>query len=134
MTEPKVTIELEDGRRAFRPGETLTVSYRVDSLSLADPKAVEASVLWHTEGQGDEDMVVHFFERHEADDANPVDFRQTRTLSTELPNSPLSYDGVIVKIHWLVRVRVFLVRGRDFVAEQPFRLGAVPAPVMAEST
>lgn len=131
MTETEVTIELEGGRRAFAPGETLAVEYRINSLSLAEPKAVEVSVLWHTEGQGDEDMAVHYFQRLSSDDGT-VDLRQPQHFNTELPNSPLSYDGLIVKICWQVRVRVFLARGKEFVAEQPFRLGAVPAPVVAE--
>ncbi|NIP85768.1 MAG: hypothetical protein GTO03_09485 [Planctomycetales bacterium] len=38
----------------------------------------------------------------------------------------MSYDGLIVKIHWCVRLRLFLPRGRELVAEQPFQLGAVP--------
>ena len=42
-------------------------------------------------------------------------------------NSPLSYDGAIVRIRWCVRLRLFIRRGKDFVLEHPFTLGAVPA-------
>lgn len=131
MNDLEVTIELPDNRRVYHPGETLSVAYRVASLSLAEPKAVEASVLWHTEGQGDEDMAVHFFQRLSSEEPAGLDFRQPQRFSTELPNSPLSYDGLIVKVCWLVRVRVFPARGKEFVAEQPFRLGTVPPPVVA---
>ena len=41
------------------------------------------------------------------------------------------YEGLILKIRWCVRVRLFLVRGRELVAEQSFRLGDVPAAVAA---
>jgi hypothetical protein len=47
-------------------------------------------------------------------------------FSTPLPQSPLSYEGVIVKIRWCVRVRVFFESGRDHVAEQVFTVGGVP--------
>ena len=52
--------------------------------------------------------------------------RQSQAFSTTLPTSPLSYDGVIVKIQWCVRIRVFLNRGRDFSGEQSFWLGQIP--------
>jgi hypothetical protein len=69
---------------------------------------------------------VHFFKRIEADQANDV--RQPQAFSTRLPNSPLSYAGLIVKICWCVRVRVFLPRGKEVSLEVPFQLGAVPKP------
>ena len=89
-------------------------------------RAVELSVLWHTEGKGDEDMSVHSFERIEPAGGECLDFRQPRRFASVLPNSPLSYEGVIVKIRWCVRVRVFLDRGKELSAEVPFQLGRVP--------
>ena len=80
-------------------------------------------MLWHTEGKGDEDLGVHFFDRRAAD--HDSDLRGPATLSVPLPNSPLSYDGVVVKIHWSVRVRAFLrtePRRRSLIEEAPFRL------------
>jgi hypothetical protein len=52
--------------------------------------------------------------------------RQLWQFETTLPNSPLSYEGTIVKVVWCVRVRVFLDRGKEFSAEWPFQLGRVP--------
>jgi len=43
-----------------------------------------------------------------------------------LPASPLSYEGVIVKVRWCVRVRYFFAGGRDFVSEHEFSVGRVP--------
>ncbi len=54
------------------------------------------------------------------------DPRRPDRFSTTLPQSPLSYDGQIVKIRWCVRVRVIFKRGRDLVAQKIFRLGNVP--------
>jgi hypothetical protein len=50
----------------------------------------------------------------------------TRRFATVMPESPLSYDGVIVKVCWCVRVRVFLTQGQETVAEVPFSFGNVP--------
>ncbi len=56
-------------------------------------------------------------------------------MTTRLPNSPLTYAGVAVKIRWCVRVRAFLRRGREVFFEQTFVLGDVPpACPVAEPT
>jgi hypothetical protein len=49
-------------------------------------------------------------------------------LRTILPASPLSYDGLIVKVVWCVRVRLFLAGNRQCSADQTFQLGSVPRP------
>ena len=43
-----------------------------------------------------------------------------------LPASPLSYYGMILKIHWCVRVRIFLKNGREVKSEKFFTVGRVP--------
>ena len=48
------------------------------------------------------------------------------SFATDLPASPLSYEGVIVKIRWCVRVRLFFGGGRDFVSEHVFDVGGIP--------
>ncbi len=128
MNAPRLTLSLDGSSRTYRPGELLAGQFRVDEASAADVRAVEISMLWHTEGKGDEDMSVHFFERIEPDEDLPVDFRQPRRFSTVLPNSPLSYNGMLLKIRWCVRARVFLRHGREWTLDVPFQLGAVPRP------
>lgn len=126
MNTPRVTLTLHDSRRVYRPGETLSGQYFVDAPEGGVASAVEISVLWHTEGKGDEDIAVHYFDRVSQDDRAAFDFRQPRVFSTVLPNSPLSYEGVLIKIRWSVRLRVFLIRGKQLVEERPFQLGEVP--------
>jgi hypothetical protein len=126
MTEPLVTIRLADRRRAWQPGELLEGTYRIDRADLAEIKAVELSVLWYTEGKGDEDLGVHYFQRVALEEGQSLDLGLPQAFGTRLPNSPLSYDGRIVKIRWCVRVRVFLHRGKPLVCEEPFQLGSVP--------
>jgi hypothetical protein len=130
--EPTVVIRFEGDHRVHRPGETLSGEYWVESLEAGQVKAIEVSVLWHTEGKGDEDMAVHEFWRRDADDSRPIDPRGPERFSTTLPNSPLSYDGQIVKVRWCVRVRVFPCRGKEIVGEKGFQLGDVP-PVGART-
>ena len=123
--EPTIVIRLEDDRRLHRPGEPLCGEYWIESLESEQVKAIEASVLWHTEGKGDEDLAVHEFWRRDAADS-PIEPRRPERFSTTLPNSPLSYEGQIVKVRWCVRVRVFPSRGKEIVAEKGFQLGEVP--------
>ena len=125
MNEPMVTIRFDGNGRAYQPGETLSGEYRLESVQREDVKAVEVSVLWHTDGKGDEDLAVHDFRRLSVEDGDWIDPRYPGRFCTVLPNSPLSYQGVIIKLRWSVRVRVFLGRDKEVVGELPFRLGDV---------
>lgn len=131
MTDGEIRVVLDDYRRQYQPGDTLTGEYQLESLSVTEPAAVELSVVWHTEGQGDEDMAVHHFERFDRERRPELDLRRPQRFSVPLPRSPLSYQGVIVKIQWCVRVRVFLPRGKELFAEAPFQLGSVPPGQLA---
>jgi hypothetical protein len=124
--EPLISICVLRPTRRFCPGESLECVYQVDAVDADEIQALEASVLWHTEGKGDEDLSVHHFERWLPGDVEAQDLRAQRALVTQLPNSPLSYTGVIVKIRWCVRVRVFLRRGKEVFFERTFVLGNVP--------
>ncbi len=124
--EPAVVILLDGDSRVHRAGETLSGEYWIESLPAEQVKAIEASVLWHSEGKGDEDMAVHEFWRRSGEGDRPLVPRRAERVATALPNSPVSYDGQIVKLRWCVRVRAVLHRGKDVVGEKEFRLGVVP--------
>ena len=126
LRQPLISIQIDHSQQVFEPGEVVAGVFQVDAVEASELSAVEISVLWFTEGTGDEDMGVHYFERLTADDAPAVNLQEQRRFQTVLPNSPLSYEGVSVKICWCVRVRIFLRQGRDFVAERAFQLGKVP--------
>jgi len=127
MNDPAVIIRFDGNGRVYRSGETLSGEYLLRSVAPDDVKAVEVSILWHTEGKGDEDMAVHEFWRKSTEDGDFIDTGRPARFSTTLPRSPLSYDGAIVKLRWCVRVRVFLERGKEVVGQKTFRLGDVPA-------
>ena len=126
VSDPIVLIHFDRGGGTYRPGETLSGEYRIDRVSPDEIKAVEVSVLWHTEGKGDEDLAVHHFDRISPEEGalHAPTFGEFQTV---LPNSPLSYDGAILKIRWCVRVRVFPRKGKQVVGQRSFVLGTVDA-------
>ncbi len=138
LMEPLISIQFFGDKPSYLPGDTLRCDYQIDAIDSRDAAAVEASVLWFTQGKGDEDMGVHFFERRVTAEAEGGNLCQLRSFRSKLPNSPLSYLGQIVEIHWCVRIRVFLRRGREANLDQPFWLGPpppskIPRPHMIEA-
>ncbi|MCL2120412.1 MAG: hypothetical protein FWH27_18515 [Planctomycetaceae bacterium] len=127
MPTSRIVITFDGrGSRQYMPGETLAGSYRFESMSGETIQAVEVSVLWLTEGKGTEDFGIHEHWRRSAATGDWIDPRHPGRFSTILPRSPLTYHGVIVKVHWCVRVRVFLDNNREVVDELPFLLGNIP--------
>lgn len=125
--EPLVSIQIQREPPHFSPGEMIICDYQIDAVAKEDLISVEASILWYTEGKGDEDMGVHFFERRLPADVEENDLRAWRRFETKLPNSPLSYDGDLISVHWCVRVRAFLRQGRQYHHDLKFLLGDVDA-------
>ncbi len=132
MSDPVVVIRFDGNGRIYRPGETLAGQYRLQAVNPARVKAVEVSVLWYTEGKGDEDLAVHEFWRLDAQEDVEFDPTRPQRFSTTLPNCPLSYDGQIIHLRWCVRVRAFLGRNKELVGQKIFRLGDVPAVKVLE--
>lgn len=126
MKTPLIGIKIENRQAAHSPGERLRGEYQIDAVESAEVRAIELAVLWYTEGKGDEDLGIHHFERHTDEDNGAAPLTELRRFEVVLPNTPQTYDGVLVKIRWCVRVRVFLRSGKEYVAELPFRLGDVP--------
>lgn len=130
--EPLIALTLDGAephsrhRRDFAAGETLRIEYQIDAVDAQQIVATEASVLWFTEGKGEPDMGVHFFRRTTRDEHLDRDLRPMQRIDVSLPNSPLTYDGVILKVRWCVRVRLFLTGGKELVEERAFALGRVP--------
>jgi len=131
VTEPLLSLCIVGPKKCFAVGDELICEYQIDAVDPAEIQAVEASILWHTQGKGEDDLGVHFFERRLPADADDGDLRPMRRLKTRLPNSPLSYRGAILSIEWCIRLRLFLRRGREYVVEEGFTLGSVPAVLPA---
>ncbi|MDD3470474.1 MAG: hypothetical protein PHE53_10940 [Thermoguttaceae bacterium] len=129
IQEPQIRIRFDRDCRNCEPGETLSGEFFLEGSPAWEWNALEVSILWYTEGKGDLDFAIHDFWRLQSNEiAVPTGLRPAR-FSTILPECPLSYRGLIVKIRWCVRVRVFGgVRGRDTIqAELPFQLGHTKA-------
>jgi hypothetical protein len=122
MSKRQVQVWLDGNRTAYRPGELLGGNYQLVGADRSRVRRTEVSVLWYTEGKGTEDLGVHHFAESDTPDDSAGRF------ATQLPLSPLSYDGVLLKIRWLVRVRVQLTTGRELLGEAPFQLGEAGIP------
>ena len=133
ISEPRVTIHFDGNGRVYHSGESLSGEYRLTSMASNQIKAVEVSVLWSSEGKGGDDMAVHDFRRLSVENGDIITPAIPGRFSTILPNSPLTYEGRIVKLRWCARVRVFMTDNREVVGELPFRLGNVPAAKMTET-
>lgn len=131
--EPLISLTIRNPKPFFRPGEDLLCEYQIDAIGENEIVAVEASVLWYTEGKGDEDLGLHYFERRLPGEATDSDLRELSRFETRCPNSPLSYEGELIKIRWCVRVRVFLPKGQEIFFELPFRLGNLQPPRLAQA-
>lgn len=133
MNPPEVSVRLDGRRRHYEPGELLSGEFRISPAEFDQIKAVELSVIWYTEGKGDEDVGLHYFKRY-APDEEPLNLHTaTHFVTTErLPPAPLSYEGLILKIRWCVRVRLFLPHGETLVHDEPFQLGHVPKAQLPE--
>lgn len=123
--EPLLSLQIAEPRRIYQPGDELECECQIDAVAAHEIQAVETSVLWYTEGKGDEDLGVHYFARRVPSDSEDRDLRPMHRFTTTLPNSPLSYSGKIVKVRWCARVRLFLKKGKELYLEQPFTLGNV---------
>jgi hypothetical protein len=132
MNTATIRLTLDDPAAHYRPGARLSGRYMVEGGPSWATRAAELSVLWYTAGKGDEDMAVHWFERIVDEPSRPLDLRVPHRFTTELPLSPLSYDGQIVKVCWCVRLRLFLAIGQESIAEAHFRLGdVIPATAVS---
>lgn len=108
----------------YTAGGFLHAGWRVSRVGVEELSSVEVSVLWYTEGKGDEDLSVHYFKRYDAAQLRRLDMTQSQSIQCRLPPSPLSYRGHLVSIQWGIRVRVFVGEGREAVAEHPFYMVA----------
>jgi hypothetical protein len=129
---PRVDMQFDTPHRQHEPCDHLAVRYRIEGCEGERICAIEHSVLWYTEGKGEEDIGVHFFQRI-TDRALMPPAAMTGAFTTPLPQSPLSYEGVIVKVRWCVRVRLFFEGTRDFVSEHVFTIGHIPPAQLASS-
>ena len=120
MKQTHIDIHL-DKETSYQPGDFLICEYEIELAESSEIKVLETSVLWSTEGKGEQDIGVHFFERKKS--LPPAAYLQTQKLSTVLPATPLSYRGRVLNVDWFVRVKIFFANGRTFTENRMFQLG-----------
>ena len=126
--EPLVSLTIRNKKPYFEPGDELDCEYQIDAIGPNSIVAIETSILWYTEGKGDEDLGVHYFERRTPNDEPHKDLRELHRFQTTCPASPLSYNGELLTICWCIRVRVFPKQGEEILFELPFVLGQQSSP------
>ena len=132
LIRPAVQCVIKGVEARYQPGDLLLCSYKLEVKDDVNLSAVETSVVWCTSGKGQEDIGVQFFERRQKDDLVELANDTAQKLTVRLPNTPLSYDGLIVKIGWCVRVRVFLEGGKQLSFDSEFALGKASRIVVEE--
>ena len=99
MTDaPTISVKLDSADGGYQPGQRLSGHFLAEGAVPWPVRSAELSILWYTAGQGEEDFVIHYFERYVDEPGRPLDLRLPRRFATVLPLSPLSYDGRIVKV------------------------------------
>ena len=93
----ELTVELENGKLAFRPGDEVRgrASWTLD----ADPQSVEVRLFWRTEGKGTQDVGIA--------DSTAFDgpgLKDRREFRLKIPSGPYSFAGKLVAIVWSVEV------------------------------
>ena len=104
MSHSEARLEL--AATAYRPGGELAGAFVIPGGPPAGTRSVEFSVLWHTSGKGTEDIGVVYYRAWKADDDTLAAMPNPYTFAVPLPRAPWSYDGELVKIHWLARLRL----------------------------
>ena len=125
--QPAVNVALcrEDG--IYHAGRRLQATWQISRVPLEQIQGVEISVMWHTEGKGDEDLHVHHFHQINESQIRRTGLADHQSIQCQLPVTPLSYHGRLIRLQWCIRLRLFMASGKEIVTEQPFYLVACPA-------
>jgi hypothetical protein len=127
MSTSELTIDFADNRRTFEPGDRLRATCSIDPPPETSITSYKWSAFWRTEGKGDSDSDVITSTDNDSQEAagSVASPRNSPTFEIELPLSPLTYDGLILKIRWFVAVRVELDGADALEGEAEFQLGGV---------
>lgn len=121
----EILLELPEG--CARPGQPLRGGLRLNVPEPLPVQRLEASVVWYTEGRGDKDEGVAWHQTLAENEE--LDSQRAFPLEIPMPDSPWTYDGKLIKIRWVVRVRVKPQGESETAGEKPFDLlppGRVP--------
>jgi hypothetical protein len=117
-------IDIDLASPVLRPGSAVEGRYTVD----ADTVRTELSLIWHTEGKGTEHREVISLVEHGASQLQLTAGRLAGRFAMTLPAAPTSYEGQLIKIRWLVRVRRWTAGGQSEMADASLVVGGVAPP------
>ena len=124
IDEPSIRLEL--AAPAYPPRGELAGVFVIAGGPPPDTKSIEFSILWHTSGKGTEDIGVVHYQAWKTNNGTLDAMPNPNTFAVKLPSTPWSYDGQLIKIHWLARLRLrweSLGRSREVVKDVEFTLG-----------
>jgi len=93
----RLKIVLHEDKAAFAPGETIrgVVEWNLD----ANPRRLDLSLFWYTDGRGTRDVgMVHTLRIDEPDARGSKDF------SFALPDGPFSFSGKLISLIWAIEL------------------------------
>ena len=120
MSPEQLEILIESDHGLVKPGDMVRGGFRLLTDDPVPVERVELSVLWYTDGKGDMDQgVIH----HETlAKGETLSAQRAFPFKVQLPNEPWSYNGNLIKLHWVVRVRVYPAKGKPWAGEEEFRV------------
>lgn len=113
----ELDIQIEEGRTAFEPGETIGVNLEW-SLSSA-PSELQLRAVWNTVGKGTTDMGTE-----QSITIDGPGAAESRRIEFKLPAAPYSFSGSLVSLVWALE----LVAGHS----NSFRKGIAIGPGASE--
>jgi hypothetical protein len=124
----RTTIDLALSATQFRPGGTLNGRFRILPHLPADTTSVELSVLWLTnrkrslgvDGYGQIGVVV--YQTWTVGRGALADLAEEHPFAFPLPVAPWTHAGMLVRIDWLVRIRLRFGSTGEEVREVGFAL------------
>jgi hypothetical protein len=117
------SLWIDDAPPFFAPGDELKGGWSVRPLDGRPLRTAEMSVLWRTNDAGSEEMGVCHYELREMKDDDELPLYGEGRFQVRLPLGPRSFEGELVKIRWLVRVRLRYADGDERLRELGFQLG-----------
>ena len=88
-----ITIETDNKREAYRPGEELRGVVTWDLPT--PPKGMEVRLFWYTRGKGTQDVKVAKIDRFD-----PVTSKGRHDFRFVLPDAPYSFSGKLISLVW----------------------------------
>ena len=122
MNTESITIELD--RDVYEAGEFMTGRYWLDSPCASSELHADIQVSWQSMGKGETDRGVQHRELRTVPDGEITDSAGGE-FSILLPASPLTYNGVLIKVAWCIEIRILAGRNLRCETTIPFQLGCV---------